>query len=1463
MGKKWWWLLFLLCFGSVISDDNEDYSAESEDDAKVYKNPRNSPSVECPRDEEHAEFIGQKCLRKCSNDEDCKSKKKKCLCDGVCGMSCIKPERECADLQSPSLGSVTLSGRLFGDSATYTCDPGYHLVGLKERTCRGDGEWTGAPAQCRHNVFCKEPQEIPHARHNALPQQTTFPLDTELQYQCHLGYTTKGFPTAKCLALDKSASWFGPDITCEPKSCGTPPHLSNGYHVGDCYTFGCKITYSCSDGYELVGRSTRVCQADGIWSPKEQLPACVPVECPVPESPPFGTAVYTSCQYNSVVSYECKYGYTLVGNATRRCGADRKWSGSPPKCQVIDCGKPGPLYNGWIENLEAGTGLGASIIFRCHEGMTLQGNTSSVCQLDGTWRYPLPLCLAPCVVPVVAQGRVSINAEMNSSAHVMSEPVLVDHGKELILQCEQRYEANTSDSPVVCNNGSWTQIPRCIPARCKQLPNVPKNGMIIAPKTDHGMKARFACKDGYVLKGENTTECRYGTWSSAHPYCQEVHCPFPGYVENGKVLLVGNMGLYDYRPYVRKVSNNKQIMYECNKGYTLLGDPPGATCIGGHWSPKELPRCVPGLHPRLRWSRKKRSIILRRLRRIKRALGAANAQIPRKPASTPNKPETSSAGSGRHKGSSKSGDIKDVSDDKEGYGSEDGDKIEGSGSVDGQHHKHKGNRTKARRGGGPCSPISLENYTKLEILKKGGGSGRRVSGKLHPVDKGGGVRGSLGPGIKNATYPHGTSVKLICSVGFASNVPNGTAKCVRAKWRPAKPKCQVAPCKIPATEEGVFTRPGGDAAVAGEIVQDNGYVQHAETVDFSCRVGYNVHGPDAIRCWHGQWNVSVLPFCTPAPCMLPKIPNGQYLLGYRPGLTIGNGSSVRFQCDTEYRPSTSEPITCVLGELRPTQPHCKPDPGSLYMAGGDITKAGEMGSVDYISGLRGSCGPPARIEGSLVYKKGEPLAQAERNFPDGTEVTFNCIASIMGEKVTWTIICQDGSWLGHSLNCEFEDGQKKVGGGVGGRFGGIGIGPRDNTTCLFTNSEPNVATFYQDQLVTEESVEFPSGAELQFRCADIGKFAMIGSNRRRCNAGSWDGVRPACFGLNQENDYLLEKPPTILFRHELGPIAQSNDGKLIVYPATSLHMECLWIRRFGTPKWAVSHKFRKYPEAWNTEPGRDSQLEYRLSILHASKDDSGTFTCITPTRHTHSVEIIVKAVHCQPLPARRGLAMSTQETKMNTKVVMSCTNGNSLIGAHELTCLPSGNWSAPMPVCQSMECPELANLPDRRLRTSIISREVGGQVVFSCSPGYGLDGPQHSTCLASGEWATPFPTCVEVQCTPPTAPENGYLAGRSTTYKAGDLVQFSCNHDFMMSGQPIIACQENGRWSGPTPSCVRACSYPGTVISGSISSVKFHYRIGETVTFQCDQGLTMEGPAMLTCLPTAKWSSNIPVCKHQ
>lgn len=88
------------------------------------------------------------------------------------------------------------------------------------------------------------------------------------------------------------------------------------------------------------------------------------------------------------------------------------------------------------------------------------------------------------------------------------------------------------------------------------------------------------------------------------PICL-VYCPFPGSIEHGRVLLVGHMGMYDYRPYVRRVINNKQIIYECSKGFLVSG-PPGATCVDGHWSPSELPKCVKGTYPSIRWDNRRK-----------------------------------------------------------------------------------------------------------------------------------------------------------------------------------------------------------------------------------------------------------------------------------------------------------------------------------------------------------------------------------------------------------------------------------------------------------------------------------------------------------------------------------------------------------------------------------------------------------------------------------------------------------------------------------------------------------------------------------------------------------------------------------------------------------------------------------------------------------------------------------------
>lgn len=170
-------------------------------------------------------------------------------------------------------------------------------------------------------------------------------------------------------------------------------------------------------------------------------------------------------------------------------------------------------------------------------------------------------------MPTISQGTViPMEKELDSNATALPPTTnKVAHGTTLEVVCEDHYEFPVSSaSPPTCHNGTWSIIPRCIPARCRTLPRPPKFGMVLAPKTEHGMRARFKCKDGFNLTGPGGKEiinendyvmtCSFGNWIGETPMCQELYCSFPGYVKHGKVLLVGNMGLYDYRPYVKKVN---------------------------------------------------------------------------------------------------------------------------------------------------------------------------------------------------------------------------------------------------------------------------------------------------------------------------------------------------------------------------------------------------------------------------------------------------------------------------------------------------------------------------------------------------------------------------------------------------------------------------------------------------------------------------------------------------------------------------------------------------------------------------------------------------------------------------------------------------------------------------------------------------------------------------------------------
>ena len=57
---------------------------------------------------------------------------------------------DCGSLTDPANGSVThTAGTTFGQTATYSCNTGYNLVGDSTRTCQATGVWSGTAPTCQ------------------------------------------------------------------------------------------------------------------------------------------------------------------------------------------------------------------------------------------------------------------------------------------------------------------------------------------------------------------------------------------------------------------------------------------------------------------------------------------------------------------------------------------------------------------------------------------------------------------------------------------------------------------------------------------------------------------------------------------------------------------------------------------------------------------------------------------------------------------------------------------------------------------------------------------------------------------------------------------------------------------------------------------------------------------------------------------------------------------------------------------------------------------------------------------------------------------------------------------------------------------------------------------------------------------------------------------------------------------
>ena len=67
---------------------------------------------------------------------------------------------DCNTLTDPANGQVNhTAGTTFGQTAAYSCDTGYNLMGDSTRTCQAAGVWSGSDPTCEGLLLLEHRQE--------------------------------------------------------------------------------------------------------------------------------------------------------------------------------------------------------------------------------------------------------------------------------------------------------------------------------------------------------------------------------------------------------------------------------------------------------------------------------------------------------------------------------------------------------------------------------------------------------------------------------------------------------------------------------------------------------------------------------------------------------------------------------------------------------------------------------------------------------------------------------------------------------------------------------------------------------------------------------------------------------------------------------------------------------------------------------------------------------------------------------------------------------------------------------------------------------------------------------------------------------------------------------------------------------------------------------------------------------
>lgn len=491
--------------------------------------------------------------------------------DSFCAKDC---------LFAPLINHGTVEGiRTYNKNITYKCHYGYKLEGNSNRTCLANGTWSGETPKCIKNT-CPEPFPIP----NGKLRYFKYSFETFVIYSCNLGFKLEGNATLTC---QKNGSWTPTTLPkCLEQLCPELKAPPNATLTTKKRLVGTKVYVICDEGFRLRWNSSLHCRSNLNWSGTP--PACIQYACVLPNDiangyvlvPKTSELTLQAKQFFSktakvsnsrlytlgkTITYNCDPGYTLKGDASRRCVMPYKWSGKEPECVHINCPEIS-ITNGLVDE-NHGRYSGATVIFKCLRNFHPRGSPVLRCS-SGEWIGDSVCIPHTCPKLVVPPNAFISSLDRNIASRVT-------------IMCLSGFENSgpSKTAVVFClTTRHWSKATvNCKPVSCGNPPLIANGKIESGSNFTFNSTVNYECHDGYDLIGQENRTCQADrTWSGDIPTCERKSCGDPPSIPNG----------------YHKIAEY-QVTYYCNEGYNITTDPIKDCGLDGKWNISEVPVCEP------------------------------------------------------------------------------------------------------------------------------------------------------------------------------------------------------------------------------------------------------------------------------------------------------------------------------------------------------------------------------------------------------------------------------------------------------------------------------------------------------------------------------------------------------------------------------------------------------------------------------------------------------------------------------------------------------------------------------------------------------------------------------------------------------------------------------------------------------------------------------------------------------